>query len=49
MDCILNRRKDKLIDCITTASHIHYGLTWKEVMKLAFQFTKELIKRYSNS
>jgi hypothetical protein len=49
MDLILNRRNGKLTDCITTAGHIYYGLTWKEVMKPAFQFMKELAKKYCNS
>jgi hypothetical protein len=34
----------KLIDYITTASHVHYGLTRKEVMKLTHQFGKEVTK-----
>jgi hypothetical protein len=32
------RKASKPIDDITTASNIHYGLTRKEVMKLAYQF-----------
>jgi hypothetical protein len=34
----------KLRGCIATGSHIHYGLTRREVMKLAYQFAKELTK-----
>jgi hypothetical protein len=39
----------KMIDYITTASHIHYGLTRKVVMKVAYQFAKELTKKCPNS
>jgi hypothetical protein len=30
------------MDYVTSASHIHYGLIRKKIMKLAYQFEKEL-------
>jgi hypothetical protein len=39
----------KLTDCVTAAGRLHYGLTRKEVMKLAYQFAKELAKEHHNS
>jgi hypothetical protein len=35
----------KLIDYIITASHIHFGLTLKEVLEPAHEFAKKLTKK----
>jgi hypothetical protein len=35
----------KFIDYITTASHIHYGLTTKEILELAHEFANKLTNK----
>jgi hypothetical protein len=42
--CHANPDNNLKSPCITTASHI-YGLTRKEVMKLAYKFAKEMTKK----
>lgn len=38
-----------LVDYLTKASNMHYGLTRREVMVLAYEFAKTLGKKYPNS
>ena len=44
-----DEEEQQLVDYIITASNMHYGLSRKEVVLLAYQFAKELSKKYPTS
>jgi hypothetical protein len=41
---VFSGEENKFIDYITTASNMHYGLSRKKVMELAYKFAKETSK-----